>query len=87
MAFTLQAFNGNGRGDFQPFYLPHVESFSGVKISLEVRHVSNPDTLKAAKGKDGELKASLGYTSRPPSPHSPAHTPQRVWNASGLMSG
>lgn len=79
------------RGDFKPFYLPTVGSFSGVKTSLEAgchEHVSSPDTLTAAKGKDGELKTSLGFTARPPSLHfpTPPLPPRRVWNASRLMS-
>jgi hypothetical protein len=43
LAFT---FNENGRADLMLFYLSNVESFSGVKISLESEeHVSNLDTI------------------------------------------
>lgn len=80
--FTSRLFTEYGRGDLKLFYLPNVESLSSVKISPEAKHhehTCNPDTLKAAKGKDGELKASLGYTARHPPPISlltpaPPHT-------------
>lgn len=77
--FTSRLFTEYGRGDLKSFYLPNVESLSSVKISPEAKHherACNPDTLKAAKGKDGELKASLGYTARhSPSPYLPLPRP------------
>lgn len=77
--FTSRLFTEYGRGDLKLFYLPNVESLSSVKISPEAKHHEhpcNPDTLKAAKGKDGELKASLGYTARhPPSAYLPLPRP------------